>query len=48
MIYQVLADGEPWIDSDGLTEWPYPEALSLGELLESLGYEVELVGSVTA
>jgi len=42
-MYQIIADGTPWIDSEGATEWPGPEADALAELLERQGYEVSVV-----
>jgi hypothetical protein len=40
--YQILADGIPWIDSDGLDEWPEFETESLAAVLDELGYDVEV------
>ena len=43
-MYEIYADGQLWIDSDGFTEFGYEEALSLVESLEVVGgYEVEMV-----
>jgi len=41
--YQVLADGQPWIDADGLDEWDSHEVWALAESLERRGYLVEVV-----
>jgi len=40
-MYQVIADGIPWEDADGNTEWPYEEAVALAEVVESQGYIVQ-------
>jgi hypothetical protein len=36
--YQIIVDGEPWIDSDGLDEWPEFETESLAEVIAGQGY----------
>ena len=41
--FTIIADGIGWTDADGAEQWPEPEALALAELVESQGYEVELV-----
>lgn len=43
MMYQIIADGQYWIDSEGVMEWPRPEADALAEVLERQGYEVSVV-----
>lgn len=47
-MFAVIADGIEWEDSDGLTEWPWEEAVSLAELLESMGYDTALVQTARA
>lgn len=42
-MFQVLADGMAWVDSDGLDNWPAFEAEALAEVLVSQGYDVEVV-----
>jgi hypothetical protein len=45
MMYQIIADGQYWIDSQGVMEWSRPEADALAELLERQGYTVSVVES---
>lgn len=40
--WQVIADGIPWTDADGNTHWTRGDAVGLAELVESLGYTVEM------
>ena len=43
-LYQVLADGIAWVDSDGVDMWPLREANALADHLEAQGYDdVEVV-----
>lgn len=42
-MYEVIADGTAWIDSDGACLFTEGEALSLAEVLEHKGYTVEIV-----
>lgn len=39
-MYLVVADGLPWIDSEGADQWPGAEADALAEVLERNGYDV--------
>ena len=41
-MYQVIADGMPWIDADGKKEFSRMEAEELFDRLEHLGYSVEI------
>jgi len=40
---QVIADGMPWVDADGLDRWPYDEACALAASLEAQDYWTEVV-----
>lgn len=42
-MFQIIADGTPWEDSDGRTEWTAFEAGALAEVVESQGYEINVV-----
>jgi len=42
-MYQLIADGIPWVDSDGNDTWDYWSVVSLAEVVESQGHEVEIV-----
>lgn len=42
-MWQINADGLPWIDSDGRDTWPAWEANALADHVEGLGYEVEML-----
>jgi hypothetical protein len=42
-LYQVIADGVAWVDSEGADAWPIREAEALAEHLERMGYDVEVV-----
>lgn len=42
-MYEIYADGILWEDSDGVTAWDKREVSALAELVESLGYDVEVV-----
>jgi hypothetical protein len=43
MLYQIIADGIVWIDSDGGSEFHRREAITLAAALENIGYQIELV-----
>jgi hypothetical protein len=42
-MFQIIADGQAWIDSDGLDCWPEFETEALAAVLEDQGYDVEVV-----
>jgi hypothetical protein len=43
-MFMILADGIPWEDSDGNTEWTEREVTPLASLLETMGYKnVEVI-----
>ena len=41
-MFRVIADGTPWIDPDGHTEWAENDAASLADHVSSLGYAVTI------
>lgn len=41
-MYQIIADGQAWKDADGRDSWPFAEAATLAEMLDGMGYQVEL------
>jgi predicted RNA-binding Zn-ribbon protein involved in translation (DUF1610 family) len=41
-LFQVIADGTPWMDPDGHFSWARRDADSLADHVESLGYTVEV------
>jgi len=42
-MYQLIADGIPWIDGDGNDQWSCAEASALADMLENMGYTVKMV-----
>ena len=40
--FQVIADGIPWVDGDGISVWDRRGAEGMAEHVESQGYTVEL------
>jgi hypothetical protein len=41
-MFEVIADGIAWVDSDGNVEFTWQEAASLAEGLENIGYDVDI------
>lgn len=41
-MYGIDADGIRWVDSDGNRSWPRREAVTLADMLEQNGYEVDM------
>jgi hypothetical protein len=44
-MYQVIADGIPWVDADGKDEWEWDEAVMLAAMLEGVDYAVAIPGT---
>jgi hypothetical protein len=42
-MFAIIADGQAWIGPDGQEVWTEDEALSLGAMLDALGYSIRLV-----
>jgi predicted peroxiredoxin len=45
-MWSVMADGQPWVDPEGQDNWRLAEAVTLADMLKSMGYEVEIVSAV--
>lgn len=37
-MYAIIVDGQPWIDSEGASEWKFCVAVTLEELIIDQGY----------
>jgi hypothetical protein len=42
-VFQIIADGIAWVDSDGLDNWPAFETEALAAVLEDQGYDIGVV-----
>jgi len=42
-VFQIIADGQAWTDADGNDCWPAFETEALAEVIESQGYDIEVV-----
>jgi len=44
-MFQIIADGAYWEDADGQDTWTAFEIDALAELVESQGYDIEIVAA---
>lgn len=42
-MFQVVADGQVWTDSDGQREFDQPGAIALADSLQRIGYDTSLI-----